>query len=168
MRQLIKYIIGIAYLPILALSIYLTFSPSLPYHSLWYISSDIILSLFLVLSICNTDDIQFTILRPSLHKKVFHESGKYYIFYNGISEKYILYRDYIVFRDEVYKLSGSEVEDTRGGETPEQRLTKKIKEKLDTIHHDRLKENKRKELVNNWDGYTSDQFRRDDKIAKII
>lgn len=168
MRQFIKYVISMIYFPLITLSFYLTFNTSLPYHSLWYIASDVFFLLFLILSIVNTDDLQFTITRPKLHKKVFHEAGKYYIFYNSTQSKYILYRDWIVFREEIYTMSGSEIEDTRNNETPQIRLSKKIKERLDNIYSERLIDIKRKDLINKWDGYTSDQSRRDDKIGKLI
>jgi len=162
MRQLIKYIISIVYLPLLAFSIYLTID------NLWYLIPDIFFGIFLFLSITSTDDIQFTITRPRLHKKVFHEAGKYYILYDTNKKNYLLYRDFIFFREKVYIIYGPDIDDDRGNESPTNRLSRKIREKLDDIYSDKVTALRRKELIDKWDGYTSDQFKRDDKIGKII
>ena len=80
-------------------------------------------------------------------------------------KKYIVCKDLLFFDKIVIRLDADYIENPKD-------LSSKVKSNMDTIYNNKLVkirfEKKRREALDNWDGYTSDQVKRDDKIKQII
>jgi hypothetical protein len=65
----------------------------------------------------------------------------------------------------LFELDNWRVEDSKT-------LQKEVKSKLDEIYHEKMAKlnsiNKRLKILEEWDGYTSIQNKRDDKIKQVI
>ncbi len=104
-------------------------------------------------------------LRPKLPKKVFHESGIYYIKYDPVKNNYHIYKFGLIRLRSISTFDADYIDS-------ELHLSSKCKELLDGKFHKIIKEKNliksKSDVLNKWDGYTSDKVRRDFKIKEII
>ena len=109
--------------------------------------------------------IRLTFISPNLGKKIVHESGVYNIIYLTYLKKYIICQDFLFFDIVIVKLDADSIENSAN-------LLKRVKSNLDNIYRDKVEEiNYKKNRINalkEWDGYTSDQLKRDDRINQVI
>ena len=102
---------------------------------------------------------------PKLEKRIVHESGEYYIKYDIPGKKYIIYKDNIFRSKSIFEIDSWRVNNSK-------ELQKKVKSKLDEIYKEKMSKingiKSKLDMLNEWDGYTTIQDRRDDKIKKVI
>lgn len=154
MRQIIKYTTLSFYYLMIGLFFYEVFSA----HFLYLIPLIIFL---LMMFFQNVDDIKIVIFSPELDKKVIHECGIYYVYHSNTKKEYILYKDYIIFKLKIYSFDSEYI--YNGGD-----INKRIKDKLDYLYAKELEVLKKGKILDEWDGYTSTEVRRDHKISEII
>lgn len=98
-------------------------------------------------------------------KRIVHESGEYYIRYDITEKKYIIYKDNIFRSKSIFEVDSWGVFNTND-------LQKEVKSQLDEIYKVKMEKingiNFRLNILNEWDGYTTIQDKRDDKIKKVI
>ena len=169
MRQNIKYALFIIY---------------------WMIEISFILGIFLVSSVSVIasfcwllpllyfeldDSSRFTaLLYPKLPKRIVHESGDYYIKYFNQSRtssgttiigRYKIFFDKYFYYKQIFTIEDYNIND-------QSELIKDIKSKLNEIYKieiEQIRHNKlRSDLLNEWDGYTSVDVKRDDKLSKLV
>lgn len=114
---------------------------------------------------------------PSLGKKVYHESGIFYMEYNRKKDEYSLYYDRILYKMPIKVISNYDLNNNRlDGKVSlshyvNQVLNNKYKALIDKQNEEkkRLEYIKEREgMLKNWDGHTSIQTKRDVLIDEII
>lgn len=96
-------------------------------------------------------------------KKVYHESGIYYLKHNQRRKKYTLHKNILGV------LSGCSIGYKCDSDINNQdQLLLWIKVKLDVIGREKMIRKSKRDIIKNWDGYTSKSIKRDKKINKII
>ena len=160
-RQNLKYTIFFLYYITFFSSVYGTFykPSSIPIFGI----SLLLMMIFIITSIISiiawVNDAKPIIFYPKLPKKVIHISGEYYIEYSNDS--------YYLYDDRIFYLRKSSQFNPRNIDTPED-LLERVKSYLDVQYSEVVIRNKRLKLLNDWDGYTSLDIKRDDKISKVI
>jgi len=173
MRQKLKYTIFTFYLLTSAFFTYeLIYVMCLPPDGIrifWHFSVVLFLAILTTIkrSVFNS---------PRLSKKIVHETGEYYIYHlqsrDNSNGEYIIYKDFILYKTILFEIADWDIDN-------KQTLLNKVKSKLDEKYNEKLimKEKERRKqlalkqkrsILDSWDGYTSKQTMRDDKISKII
>lgn len=163
MRQKIKYFLFIFYYLFTPYCMYksITGSDLMVGAKLVFFALSLVLLMFLIFSIILSSSSNYLcfILSPKLDKRIIHESGVYYVKYNV--KYYILYRDNFIFKIILVKYNASNIEDQKS-------LIGIIKGKLDFLYVENLIKHNKRKFLQDWDGYTSVDGRRDNKINQII
>ena len=166
MRRIIKWSFIVLFYFLSALDIYFIFK--ILVDPQWKYVLNILLLVPIVLiflksleGLFKNSKFYFTLLQPKDGKKIVHESGEYYIKYDKKTGFYILYKDYIIFRKNLEKYNSEYVPGIKD-------ITDKVKRSLEELYREKTKHVRRKDILNTWDGYTSDQVKRDDKIKQIV
>ena len=118
---------------------------------------DIILIAISIIIPCNDPD--YFLFNPKLGKPIYHKCGEFYV--DIKKDYYSLYRDKILFKDEIYRLRFSEV-------SSEKQLLLKFKEVLDEKYEEKLKLQEKKNFLLKSDGYVDPALRREKRINKIL
>ena len=114
------------------------------------------------------NDIQPVYLFPYLGKKIYHQSGVYYLIHGD--PDYTIYKDYIFYRAELFSVRKDLDLDKIKREikyTIDQKIANKVSSKS---QKERAKKDfiKYQSQLKNWDGYLDKNFGRDSKIKKIV
>lgn len=156
MKQKIKYLLfALFYLSIP----YFIYELVITNFNWIFISLLSILILFTVMSIIINDDFKCVIFSPRLGKRIVHKSGIYYIKYTG--SYYVLYGDNYFFKYLLDKFDPDKINQPSD-------ILEKVKKLLDTLHAEKVKKYNKLKILQDWDGYTSLDDRRDDKINQIL
>ncbi len=128
-----------------------------------WISIPIILAILLFVIEKSRDFSDNTyLLKPIIrYKKIFHESGEFYIEYDRETEYYYLYKDYIVYMEYISKIDNEVIKS-------ENDLKIYIKKELDILYKETLKHLNHEKILEKCDAYTSDDLKRESKINKIV
>jgi hypothetical protein len=105
------------------------------------------------------------VLYPSIGKKVKHESGIFHLKYNRLTKEYILYKEYLLFKDKEFDFPSID-------RVNESWIIGEIKEYLDEKYKEKLKNinfrKKNLEVLKKWDGCLTLQDKRENKLDKIL
>lgn len=164
-RQFFKYLLFTIHLlfPI----IFTKLSTDKGFHFVFFVTLIILYFAYSIILLVGYNKFTFRnyLLKPKLPKRVVHESGEYFIKYFINEKKYVIYKDNIFNLEMLFELDNWRVEDSKT-------LQKEVKSKLDEIYHEKMAKlnsiNKRLKILEEWDGYTSIQNKRDDKIKQVI
>lgn len=160
MRQVIKYTLFILYYSVLTYLFYKIYGSKVEIF-------DVLIPILLLLTgflsfIFSGSGIKMVHISPKLDKKIIHESGNYYIRYSTIDQNYILYKDLILYKESIYTFEANSKEE----------ILSKVKKELDNTHKDLIKKintnSFKKKILDETEGYTSVQLKREDKISKIL
>ncbi len=158
MRLKIKIFLCVFFWVALSLDIFIMIYLRAPWYSLASLAI-----LVLTFLISKAEKSVFT--SPSLGKRIVHESGEYYVSYRdgkeGYSDLYVIYSDSYLFKTQLFEVNTSSV-------SSESDILRYIKSTLDDRYSNVLRKRKKKELLEKWDGYTSPDLKRDDKISQVI
>lgn len=96
-------------------------------------------------------------------KKVYHESGTYYLKHSQKKKKYLL------FKSRMALFFGDSFEETDDNRFDKQEmLLRWVKAELNEVSREKMIRKSKSDMIKTWDGYTSDAIKRDKKIDKII
>lgn len=175
-RQRIKNMICLVFHSIGIFSIYMVVMGSIHYKTFGGFFMDCLsFIVYLVFSLifASTDDEsrgsakrikKSAFFYPVLPKKIVHESGDYYIEYNKEDEFYDIYIDNYFNLKSLFRIEDGYINNSDD-------ILIKVKEILDDKYRVQMKKIKRlqekEDALKNWDGYTSIQEKRDDKIKQL-
>jgi hypothetical protein len=157
MRQKIKYFLKFLYFLLISLFAFLS------YHNTIFLIGDTVL---LSLIFFETNEKIFTVIfSAKLDKRIVHESGEYYIKYSPKMKKYYIYKDHIFYKYYLEDFDEWRIDNQKD-------LLTRVKGSLDERYKGILSKinriKKQKKIMEEWDGYTSSDIKRDDKIKQVI
>lgn len=159
-RQVFKYLLCLLWWGLLAFSIYMILS-----NLFWFILVSLVIIGISIGSISSDSEYKWFIFRPNLGKRVVHLSGEYFLEFCPTKKHYKLYVDRIFYKKMIWSNESWRFNNSHN-------LSCSIKEFLDKKYYSETSKieeiNRYYEIMNNWDGYTSVQEKRNDKISKVI
>lgn len=148
-----------------SISIYMIFNKStLNDERSWFILISIV-AIGISFASLSGSSFKWFIFKPNLGKRVVHVSGEYFLEFCPTKKRYKLYKDKIFYKKVIWDCESWRFKGSND-------LASSIKKELDEKYHSKISKieqiNKYYEIMNNWDGYTSVQEKRNDKISKVV